>query len=112
MTDLYLTVSQQEAVRLLTEEIVNGSITGELIDEYSYSLEGDKAITVLIFQKHFFRAENRLTLTVVIDNVNGKTRLHGVGGGGGKGIFKFDCGAADKFEESIYDAFYKYIMKE
>lgn len=112
MTDLYLTVSQQEAVRLLTEEIVNGSITGELIDEYSYSLEGGKAITVLIFEKHFFRAENRLTLTVVIDDVNGKTRLHAVGGGGGKGIFNFDFGAADKFEEAVYDAFYKYIIKE
>lgn len=112
MTDLYLSISPQKAKELLSETIIKGSITGELIDEYNYDLDYGSKIMVLIFEQHFFRAENRLTLTVVIDNVSGKTHIHAVGSGGGKGLFKFDYGAADKFEESIYDAFYKYIVKE
>ena len=112
MTNLYLSISPQEASRMLTETIINNSVTGELIDEYSQDIGNGKTIIVLVYEKHYFRAENRLTLTVVIDNISGKTHIHAISGGGGKGLFRFDGGASESFEESIFDAFYKYIIKE
>jgi len=35
-----------------------------------------------------------LTLTVVIDDLTGRTRVHSVSGGGGEGLFRFDWGAS------------------
>ena len=112
MTNLYLSISPQEASRLLTQTIINNSVTGELIDEYSQDVGDGRTVIVLVYEKHYFRAENRLTLTAVIDNISGKTHIHAISGGGGKGLFKVDYGASDSFEESIFDAFYKYIIKE
>ena len=113
MTNLYLSISPQEASRLLTETIINNSVTGELIDEYSQDIGNGTTVIVLVYEKHYFRAENRLTLTVVIDNISGKTHIHAISGGGGRGVFvNCDYGASEKFEEAIFDAFYKYIIKE
>lgn len=111
MTDFYVSISPQEAVELLNRHIVNGSITGELIDQYTNTTDNGAEVIVLVYEKHYYRAGNRLTLTIVIDNLSGKTHIHSAGGGGGQGLLRFDWGASGSFEDSTYDALYKYMIK-
>ncbi len=111
MVNLYVSISPQETEKLITSTIVEGSITGELIDKYTKDAENGASVIVLVFDKHYYRVGNRLTLTIVIDNIDGKTHIHAIGGGGGEGLFRWDAGAAESFEDCIYDAIYKYIIK-
>jgi hypothetical protein len=111
MTNLYVSISPTEVAKLINKTIVNNSITGELIDEYVTDTSNGTMIIVQVYEKHYYRAGNRLTLTIVIDDVSGKTHIHAIGGGGGQGIFRFDGGASGSFEDSIYDAIYQYIIK-
>lgn len=111
MTDFYVSIAPQEVVELLNRHIVNGSITGELIDQYTRVTNNGAEVTVLVYEKHYYRAGNRLTLTVVVDNLSGKTHIHSSGGGGGQGFLRFDWGASDSFEGSTFDALHKYIIE-
>ena len=79
---------------------VTDSITGELVDHY----------VVAVYEKHYYRAGNRLTLTVVLDDFTGRTRVHCIGGGGGEGLFRFDWGAAESFEGVVHDALSHYRL--
>ena len=106
MIDFCVTVSADEAAKLIKHHVENGSITGMLTDEYTNS-----GVTVLVFDKHYYRAGNRLTLTVVIDSFYGRTHIHAVGGGGGQGLLRFDWGASGSFENCIRDALYQYIIQ-
>lgn len=111
MTDFYISISPQEAMELLNRHIVNGSITGELIDKYTNTADNGAEIIVLVYEKHYYRVGNRLTLTIVIDNLSGRTHIHSAGGGGGKGLLRFDWGTSSNFEDSTYYALYKYMIE-
>ncbi len=111
MTDFYVSVSPDEAIDLIDKEIINGSITGEKIDEYVSDMGNGTKLTVSVYEKHYYRASNRLTLTVVADNLRGRTHIHVVGGGGGQGLLRFDWGASGSFEDTVMDALYKYVIK-
>lgn len=63
------------------------------------SPEGRRTL-LMVFEKHFWRANNRLTLTVTVDDLDGTTCVHWVGGGGGA-LINFDWGAADSFEREL-----------
>ena len=111
MTDFYVSITPQEAIEQITKTIVNGSITGELIDKYITDTGNGAMVCVMVFEKHYYRAGNRLTLTVVIDNLRENTHIHVVGGGGGQGFLKFDWFASDNFEGCVYDTLRKYQIK-
>jgi hypothetical protein len=111
MTDFYVSITPQEAAQIINRYIVNGSITGVLIDEYVNDNSTGKAVIVQVYEKHYYRAGNRLTLTVVIDNIDENTHIHVIGGGGGQGFFRFDWGASDSFEACAYNALYEYVIK-
>ena len=111
MTDFYVSVPPKEAAELINRYIINGSFTGVLIDEYSNDNNNGNAVIVQVYEKHYYRAGNRLTLTVVIDNIDDKTHIHVTGGGGGEGFFRFDWGASESFETCAYNALNKYVIK-
>lgn len=94
---------------LIESEIVEGSFTGEKIDEYTLKKD-ESTCVVMVFEKHFYRAGNRLTLTVILDDFNGTTRVHMIGGGGGEGLFRFDWGAAESFQDTVLTALKPYII--
>ena len=112
MTDFYVSISPQEAMKRIDNEIINGSITGEKVDEYVNDMGNGTMVAVSVYEKHYYRASNRLTLTVVVDNLRNGTHVHIVGGGGGQGFFNFDWGAADDFEVCAYAALIDYVVKE
>ncbi len=111
MTDFYVSVSPDEAIDLIDKAVINGSITGQKIDEYVSDMGNGTKLTVSVYEKHYYRAGNRLTLTVVADNLRGRTHIHVVSGGGGQGLLRFDWGASGSFEDVVMDALYKYVIK-
>lgn len=106
--DMRISLQPEEATELVNKEIVEGSFTGELIDSYVVNGENDKLCIVAVYDKHYYRAGNRLTLTVIIDNMQGTTRVHCISGGGGEGFFRFDWGAAESFESCVENALAAY----
>ena len=86
------------------------SVTVELLDSYEFLSPDRLNSMVMVYEKHYWRAGNRLTLTVTIDNMSGRTRVHTVGGGGGEGLFRFDWGASQSFEGVVQDVLTPYML--
>jgi hypothetical protein len=106
--DMQVSLEPKQADEIVHQEIVNGSITGELIDSYVVHGGDGKLCIISVYEKHYYRAGNRLTLTVIIDNMEGVTRVHSVSGGGGEGLFRFDWGASEVFETCVEIALAEY----
>jgi len=106
----YVSLDTATAARIISDAVVDGSFTGECLDRYTLGTPAG-ACTVMVFEKHFYRVSNRLTLTVVIDDFDDKTRVHCVSGGGGQGIlFNFDWGASGSFTSVVERALSPYFV--
>ncbi|WP_195972747.1 DUF6054 family protein [Clostridium thermobutyricum] len=101
----------REVVELLDKGIVSGSFTGERIDYHVVKVDEVHATIIIVYEKHFYRAGNRLTLTVCINNINDITHVHCIGAGGGQGFFRFDWGAGDTFTSAPREILKKYIVR-
>lgn len=102
--DIRVSLEPIKAAEIIKSEIINGSITGELIDCHTVKGDNGKICVVSVYEKHYYRAGNRLTLTVIIDNMDGNTNVYLISGGGGEGFFRFDWGASKNFESCISEA--------
>ncbi|MEA4832809.1 hypothetical protein SDC9_107799 [bioreactor metagenome] len=95
------------------KEEINRSFSGELVNDYNIQCENHCSVHVMVFEKYYSRVSNRLTLTVILDDVSGKTRVHYTSAGGGTGVlFRFDWGAADSFAESVRSALSDCIISD
>ncbi len=104
-------ISPQAAIAIIKDYVEN-SISGECIDEYTVYTPDGKKVSTCVLEKHYFRAGNRLTLTVIADDVQKQvTTVHCISGGGGEGLFKFDWGAEDSFEDCAIRCLNEYIIK-
>jgi len=106
--DIQINLQPEKAAELINHAIVEGSVTGVLIDNYVVNGEQGKLCIVSVYDKHYYRAGNRLTLTVVIDNMEGTTKVHCISGGGWEGLFRFDWGASESFEYCVENALAQY----
>jgi hypothetical protein len=61
--DFQVNLQPEEAAELINHGIVEGSITGVLIDKYLVHGDDGKLCIVSVYEKHYYRAGNRLTLT-------------------------------------------------
>lgn len=68
-----VSLSMEETAKKIHSAVVDGSITGELLDHYVSRAQGEQYCIVAVYEKHYWRAGNRLTLTVTIDNLSGPT---------------------------------------
>ena len=91
---------------------LQGLDSAELVyEELKRPVEG-KEIAILIFEKYYFRSENRAAMTVIIDNFDGVTYVRAIAAGSSQGfIFNFDWGAADNFVESIRKVLKEYVIE-
>ncbi|MEG1773583.1 MAG: DUF6054 family protein [Oscillospiraceae bacterium] len=104
-----VSLSPREAIERIDDAVVRGSFTGERLDCYTVGGDAGRECLVAVYEKHFFRVSNRLTLTVVADNFCGETQIHTVSGGGGESVLlRFDWGAADRFSAVVADALAPY----
>lgn len=106
----FVSLSVEDCAKEIHRAIVDGSITGELIDYYAADGPSGLLCVTVVYEKHYYRAGNRLTLTVTIDNLTGRTRVHCIAGGGGEGLFRFDWGAAEDFSAVAEEALAPYIV--
>lgn len=104
-------LSLNETVKKIDDGIVSGSVTGERVDYYIATGNEDKGVIVLVYEKHYMRAGNRLTLTVCVDNLNEVTRVHAIVSGGGEGLFRVDWGASATFTEVPRKVLNPYIIQ-
>ncbi len=106
----YVSLDSQSASGIIRDAVVEGSFTGECLDRYTRNSPSGSC-TVMVFEKHYYRVSNRLTLTVVIDDFDDNTRVHCVSGGGGQSIlFNFDWGAGGSFTSVVQKALAPYIV--
>ena len=85
-------------------QAVTDSVTGTLIGAHTVASADGGTCTVDVYEKHYYRAGNRLTLTVILDDFTGRTRVRCISGGGGEGLFRFDWGASESFEDVVHQA--------
>jgi len=109
MNSYFVSLDLDSCAKRIHEAVTN-SITGELIDHYVVSHPEGGRCVVAVYEKHYYRAGNRLTLTVILDNFTGKTRVHCISGGGGEGLFRFDWGASQSFEDVVHKALSSYRL--
>ncbi|HJG96704.1 MAG TPA: DUF6054 family protein [Romboutsia timonensis] len=91
-------LSLRDTISKLDSGIVRESVTGERIDYHVITGNEDNGAILLVYEKYFSRVGNRITLTIVVDNLDGYTKVHSIGGGASQGMFlKFDWGASASF---------------
>ena len=109
----YLNLSVAEAARTVSELVERAGLSSRMVDCHELRQGENLCGMVLLFEKYFLRMGSRLTLTAVLDNLEGRTRLYWtVTGGAGmllSGRLKaggkkwririlspWDCGSAGK----------------
>ena len=111
-TLLRVSLSPQAAVAQVSDAVRKGSFTGECVECSVIPAPGGTECVLAVYEKHMFRAGNRLTLTLLAENFSGETRVRCISGGGGEGFFRFDWGASDSFEQSVRKALAAYLLSE
>ena len=108
--EFIVNVSPTKAMESIETYVVEGSVSGTLVDRYARQVE-EHEIHVLILEKYYMRSNNRASLTVTIDNFGGDTKVHAVASGGSEGVFfRFDWGAGNSFANSVEAALEPYIV--
>ncbi|MFA6941164.1 MAG: DUF6054 family protein [Clostridiaceae bacterium] len=100
-------LSPEEAFRFL-----KNNMNSELIYEEAHEYQDVIKAYVLIFEKYYFRSNNRAALTVTINNFNGDTEISSISAGSSEGlIFHFDWGAGDDFAASVKSLLEKFVVE-
>ncbi|SES24011.1 DUF6054 family protein [Psychrobacillus sp. OK032] len=108
--DFYVSLAPKAALDVLQQHIVQGSISGTIIDVYE-RVVGEHQVVVCVLEKYYMRTSNRASLTITIDNLENKTKVHAASSGAGSGaIFRFDWGAGGNFVNSVEKALGGYIV--
>lgn len=99
------------ASNTIVDYVENNGISTECVAQYrNYSPDG-KEVIMLVFEKYFMRNSSRASLSVVIENINGRTVVSSVGSGGGQGTWhRFDWGAAKDFSGMVKQALSNYLI--
>ncbi len=106
VNEFNISITPKEAYHIL-----NNEVKAELIFKEIKSTDEGKEYAVLVFEKYYFRAENRAALTIIIDNMDGVSSVKAIAAGSSKGLFlNFDWGAAYSFAESVKEILNKYII--
>lgn len=107
-----VSITPHEAVATIQSAILQGSISGTLVDHYERAI-GESEVHVLIMEKYYMRSNNRASITATIDNFDGVTRVHVVAAGSSEGVFfRFDWGAGNSFANSVERALEQSMISE
>jgi len=94
----------EEVVSRLQNDILNGGISMNLVDE-SNSTSGDTKIAVRVYDKYFMRNGNRASLSLTVVGHGSDIFISAIGAGGGQGIiFNFSLGAEDSMVSIVQES--------
>lgn len=111
--DFYVTLSLAETAEKLKEGLHGKIVKAEILDEYQRTLPDGKEIRLMVFQKYAFMSNDRPILTVLLDELDGKTKVHlyGASGvGGALGIDWMEDGA--EFAQKAQNVLKEYKVEE
>lgn len=101
--DFKISIGPEEAFKLIKEN--QGA---ELVHEEFFNLGEGKHIGILVYEKYYFRAGNKVALIIIVDNFKGYTEVRSIStGSSSSAFFDLDWGAADNFAGSV-----KSILKD
>ena len=106
----YVPCSMEQCGDLIHSAIVDGSITGELLDHYVVKGPNGLKCAVMVYEKHYWRVATRLTLSVTMAIRAAHPRAQTSGGGGGGVLPRCDGGAAESFEDVVEEALRPYAL--
>ena len=107
----YLDLSVGEAARTVCALVERAGISSRMADCHELRQGDALRGMVMIFEKYYLRAGGRLTMTVVLDDLEGRTRLYWTVTGG-SGILDRSGDsrvAADKYGQAPRDALFPYL---
>ncbi len=88
---------------LLAHEIQGSGMSVQMVDSI-YRPVADGGVCIMVFEKYYWRASNRASLTVVVSGEGGSVYVDAIGSGGGQGpLFKFSWGAEEDFVGLVAD---------
>ncbi|MGI6192699.1 MAG: DUF6054 family protein [Christensenellales bacterium] len=100
--------SPDAIAELLAHEIQSSGLSCQLVDSI-YRSAGPTGIYVMVFEKYYWRANNRASLTVVVSGEGDTVYVDAIGSGGGQGpIFKFSWGAEEDFVGTVGEILSRY----
>ena len=106
--EMTVNLSAEETASRVRGIVENGSITGELLDEYIVPYSGGRSI-VQVYEKHYYRAGNRLTLTVTLFGRDDALQLFAAASGGSQAVFlKINTLGEEAFLRRFIDAIERY----
>lgn len=86
-----------QVAELLAREILRSGLSCELVDRV-HRKAGEAGLYVMVFEKYYWRASNRASLTVVVSGSGDAVFVDAIGSGGGQGpLFKFSWGSEESF---------------
>ena len=106
--DVKLTLD--ETIKKLDSEIIKGTIT-EKIDFHEINSGSKPKAVVVVYGKKYFRATNRLTLTLCIEELEDKTHIHVIGIGRVDRIISAEDDAIIKFSSLPREILEDYIVE-
>ena len=110
----YLALTVAEAARTVSELVEKDGLTSRMVDCHELRQGDELQGMVLIFEKYFIRAGSRLTMTAVLDSLEGRTRLYWAvtGGEGILGQSGDSKAAAEKYSESLRQKLFPYLARD
>lgn len=81
-----------EITGILKDRIPECGLSCELVDSASRG-----GAELLVFEKHYYRAGNSVSLTVLVTSAEGQVIVDSVGSGAKEGLFDFTWGAEEDF---------------
>lgn len=111
-SDFYVTISVAETAECLKMGLNGRLLKAEKLDEYQLALSEGKEICLLVFQKYSFRADDRPILVVLLEGLEGKTKVHLCGAAALSTFFGFDLmEVAKEFVQNAEAALQKYKVE-
>lgn len=107
----YLSVPLAEAARLISKAVESSGLSSKMAGCHELRRGETLCGLVMLFEKYYMRAGSRVTMTVVLDDLEGRTRLYWAVTGG-SGVFRASGesrSAAGEYGEALREALYEYI---
>lgn len=90
-----------EVADRLHNEIMNGGLSMQLVDESNYAVQ-DTKVKIRVYDKYFYRNNSRASLNVTLVENGNKIFVSAIGSGGGQGIFlNFSLGAETEMVDIV-----------
>jgi hypothetical protein len=107
MTDtFFVSLDMRSAMDVIDRAMSRGGATfsGARIGSFGAAAPGGGGFVVRVYEKRYKNMSHLRTVTAVLDDLTGRTRVHGVNAGGGGPLFTFGWGPAARFERMVTDA--------